>query len=163
LRSFEGSSYHTKRTDIEGLKHHFIDVNRHFTFLGLPAVLWLYSGRCKEELFCCSHKYQQIETYLFLNWRRKKIGPIYQELYKFLTPRIVIKLSKIWFGKVIGSRIRNTVYKEEFLTLPDTITRHFKTLQLFSHIKKITYKNILQISQVTKSVKPINDICSAEP
>ncbi len=117
----------------------------------------------KKNFFVVAINITKLKLILFLNWRRKKIGPIYQELYKFLTPRIVIKLSKIWFGKVIGSRIRNTVYKEEFLTLPDTITRHFKTLQLFSHIKKITYKNILQISQVTKSVKPINDICSAEP
>ncbi len=37
------------------------------------------------------------ELILLLNWWWKKCGPIYKE-YKSFLPKIVIKLSKIWFG-----------------------------------------------------------------
>ncbi len=53
-------------------------------------------GKIVFFTFFSCHKYHKLKIILFLNRRRKIVGPVYKELQNFLPKKISIKLSKIW-------------------------------------------------------------------
>jgi hypothetical protein len=67
--------------------------------------------------FFCSHKYQKIETYyIFELVKKKKFGPIYKELKKFLPKKLSLRSQKYGWR----FRIRDPESGKNLFRIPDS-------------------------------------------
>jgi hypothetical protein len=66
-------------------------------------------GCLSRILIFTHHKYHKIKNYFIFEKLKKKVGPIFKELYNF-TQKIVTKLSKKWVWD-LGSGIRKNLFQ----------------------------------------------------